>query len=351
MTAATKQRAIIQTSYGDAARALSSSNSFPIASPSPTEVQVEIAAASLNPIDWQMIEGNRRMIAPRAFPFTPLFDIAGTVTAIGAGVTRFKTGDHVHADNEKYGGGGAERINVDQSLVALIPPGLDFARAAAIPLAGQTALMALDKGGVGPGSRVCVVGASGGVGAFAVQLAKALGAADIVGVCSQANGSFVLGLGATRLVDYRTTTLTQALGRRSVDVVLDCVGGRDKWLEAERILVPSGKFVTIARDEDGEVTLPSMLSLIATIYCRQFRSNFGNRIAYIPVFLKASAPLLERINAFVASGAVKVPISRVFPRTLDGILAAIELSKTGRVVGKIVLSSATELRRPSQSRN
>ena len=223
------QRAIIQSGYGPPEQVLSLSASHPVTPPSRTQVLIRVHAASLNPIDWQMIQGNRRLITRRSFPFVPLFDLAGVVVSVGADVTQFKVGDAVHTDNQKDGGGASEFVAVDQSLVSPKPETLSIAEAAALPLAAQTALLALDKGEVGADSRICIVGASGGVGSFAVQIAKALGAARVIGVCSAQNAQFVRDLGADQIVDYNKTTISDALGAKSVDVVLDCVGGREQW--------------------------------------------------------------------------------------------------------------------------
>ena len=331
------QRAVVQTGYGDAGAVLELSTTHPVPEPGPGQVQIAVHAAAVNPIDWQMIEGNRRMISARTFPFVPLFDLAGVVTAVGEGVTRFAVGDAVHADDEKGGGGASEVVVVDERLVSAQPAGLDHAEAAAVPLAAQTALLALERGGVGPGSRVVVVGASGGVGSFAVQIARALGAAQVIGVASGANAGHVRSLGADEVVDRTRATLSEALGDRRVDVVLDCVGGREQWLQARAVLVPRGRFVTIARDEDGEVTLPSVVRLLAVFAARRARSAVGRRIAYVPVFLDASHELLDRVDALIASGAVVVPVTTRHPFTLEGVLELLAHSRSGRAVGKSVL--------------
>ena len=146
------QTAIVQSGYGLAEDVLTTSTTYPVEPPSPNEIQIRVEAASLNPIDWQMWEGNRKLMSKRSFPYVPLFDIAGEVIAVGAEVTRFRIGDRVFADNEKDGGGGSEFVKIDQALVSSIPAGLGYAEAAAIPLAAQTALLTLDAGGDGPGS-------------------------------------------------------------------------------------------------------------------------------------------------------------------------------------------------------
>lgn len=316
-------------------------DAYPVTPPDRTGVQIQVRAASINPIDWQMMEGNRKLIASRSFPFVPFFDLAGVVTAIGQGVTRFKVGDAVHADSEKNGGGASQFANVQEHLVSRKPESLTFAEAAALPLAGQTALLALEKGGVGQGSRVCILGASGGVGTFAVQIAKALGAAQVVGVCSGRNMAFVRSLGADAVVDYTAATPRQILGDRSMQVVLDCVGGKKQWREATQLLVPGGCFVTISRDEDGKVTIPAAAHMVSTILSRQAVSLFGDKIRYIPVFLRASHSLLDRVDALVRREQVKVPPVTCYPFELGSMVRMVEASKSGRMVGKSVMEIAT----------
>ncbi len=332
-----QQQAITQLKYGPAENVLAATNSYPRTPPSETQVQIEVHAASLNPIDWQMIEGNRRLIAPRKFPFVPLFDVAGVVVAVGAAVRRFKLGDAVHTDNERNGGGASEYVDVEETLVSHKPESLTFAEAAAVPLAGQTALLALEKGGVTTGSKVCVIGASGGVGSYAVQMAKALGAAHVVAVCSGKNEDWVRQLGADQTVDYTTRTLPDAVAPRSIDIVLDCVGGREQWMMARKVLKKGGRFVTISRDEDGPVTLGSTLTLTSSVLLRKLRSFFGNRIQYVLVFLHASHTRLDRVDELIAEGKVRVPVERCSTLTLEALIEQIQLSKSGRMRGKSVL--------------
>ncbi|WP_290051906.1 nitroreductase/quinone reductase family protein [Amycolatopsis solani] len=337
--ACTTQRAIVQHGYGAADTVLSVSAAHPVEPPSPTQVRIRVHAASVNPIDWQMIEGHRRLLVKRRFPYVPLFDLAGVVTAAGTEVTRLQVGDRVHADNKIHGGGAGEYVNVEQELVSTIPPGLGFAEAAALPLAAQTALLAIDKAGIGGGSRVVVIGASGGVGTYAVQMAKALGA-HITAVSSARNAGFVRSLGADDVVDYTTGRFDAALPAGSVDAVLDFVGGRAQWLAARTVLARGGRFVTISRDEDDRITLGSGLRVGAAILVRQARSRFGRRIAYIPVFLDASRTLLDRVDRMVSAGELKVHIDRTYGPALPDVLAALHHSKTGRTVGKIVVAVA-----------
>ncbi|MFI1950595.1 NAD(P)-dependent alcohol dehydrogenase [Streptomyces xinghaiensis] len=330
------QQAIVQSRYGAVRDVLALSDAVPVRAPGPQEVQVHVRAAAVNPIDWQMIEGNRRLITRRRFPFTPLFDLAGVVTAAGDRVTSFRVGDRVHADNEIDGGGVSEYVNVDSRLLAHAPAGLDFAESAAIPLAAQTAMTCLDRGQVAAGTRVAVIGAAGGVGHFVVQMARAAGA-FVLGVAGARNQKFVRSLGADEFIDRNATDVSSSFGADSFDVVIDCVGGREQWVQAQQVLRPGGRFVTIARDEDGVVTPASAARLLSTITARRVRGAGPRGTKYVPVFLKASGTLLRRVNELVEGGRVRVHISRSFPLTLEGVNAAIDESRAGRATGKLVL--------------
>lgn len=330
------QQAVVQGRYGAVRDVLALSESVPVRAPGAREVQVHVQAAAVNPIDGQLIEGNRRLITRRRFPFTPLFDLAGVVSAVGDQVTSFRVGDRVHADNERDGGGASEYVNVHDGLLAPAPPGLSFAEAAAIPLAAQTALTCLDAGQVAAGSRVAVIGASGGVGHFVVQMVRAAGA-SAVGVASARNREFVRSLGADEFIDRQETDLSAGFGADAFDVVIDCVGGREQWTHARHVLRPGGRFVTIARDEDGVVTPASAARLISTVTARRLRGGGARGTKYVPVFLKASGALLRRVNELVGDGRVRVHVSRSLPLTLEGVTAAIEESRAGRTVGKLVL--------------
>ncbi len=330
------QRAIVQSAYGAARDVLAWSETEPVRPPADHEVQVHVRAASVNPIDWQMIEGNRRLIARRRFPFTPFFDIAGVVSAVGARVRRFSVGDRVHADNERDGGGASEYVNVDARLLAHSPAGLSFAEAACLPLAAQTALTCIDRGRVRADSRVAVIGASGGVGHFVVQLAHAAGA-YVVAVASSRNREFVGSLGSDVVLDRSRTDLMSTFGSDAFDVVIDCVGGREQWRQAQRILRPGGRFVTIARDEDGVVTPASAARLLTTIAARRLRGTAPSGIGYEPVFVKSSGDLLRRVDAMVEAGDVRVHISERFPMTFDGAMTALDRSRSGRTIGKLAL--------------
>src|SRR6266700_1649839 len=214
--------------------------------PNDDQILVRVRAASVNPYDWHFIEGTpyimRAMgVGLRKPKDTRLgVDFAGTVEAVGKNVTKFKPGDEVFGGR---GGAFAEYVcpRADRA-VALKPANISFEEAASVNIAGITALQALrDKGKVQPGQKVLINGASGGVGTFAVQIAKSFGA-DVTGVCSTRNVDLVRSLGADRVIDYTKEDFTK--GEQRYDVILDNVPNHS-LSECRRILNPKGKYIMI----------------------------------------------------------------------------------------------------------
>src|SRR5262245_258062 len=191
--------------------------------PAQGEMLVQVYAAGVNPVDWKVRKGYLKELNPQ-LPQIPGFDLSGVVARVGEGVTRFKKGDAVFAYMSlKRGGAYAEYTIVREDEAALKPAKLDHVNAAAVPLAALTAWQALfDKAGLAAGQNVLIHGAAGGVGTFAVQLAKSRGA-KVIGTASASNQAFLREIGADRTVDYRDQKLEEVV--KDVDVVLDTVGG------------------------------------------------------------------------------------------------------------------------------
>src|SRR5213595_960759 len=214
--------------------------------PNDDQILVKVHAASVNPYDWHFVEGTPKIMRLMGVGLRKPKDIqlgvdfAGTVEAVGKNVTQFKPGDDVFGGR---GGAFAEYVcRRAEGAVALKPANLTFEQAASVNIAGITALQALrDKGKVQPGQKVLINGASGGVGTFAVQIAKSLGA-DVTGVCSTKNVDLVRSLGADHVIDYTKEDFTKT-GRR-YDVILDNVPNHS-LSECRRILNPNGKYVMI----------------------------------------------------------------------------------------------------------
>jgi alcohol dehydrogenase len=181
--------------------------------PGPEGVLIRVAAAGVNPADCLLRSGGLRFLARQKMPFVPGADVAGVVEAVGPGATRFGVGDPVYAMLPNTAGGGyAEYAVAAEGAVAPIPPGLTFGEAAGVPLAALTALQALrDEAALAAGARVLVNGASGGVGTFAVQISRAMGA-QVTGTASGRNADLVRGLGADEVQDYTQEDITSGRG-------------------------------------------------------------------------------------------------------------------------------------------
>ena len=236
-------QAIVQDRYGSAESLTLAEVDPPV--PAANEVLVRVEAAALNAYDWHVMRGDPRMARlalGRSKPRARIRgrDFAGVVASVGAHVRQFRPGDAVFGDLGDPNGAFAEYVRVPEALVAPKPTNLTPQQAAALPLAGVTALMGLaDIGQVVPGHRVLINGASGGVGTLAVQLAKALGA-TVTAVCSTRNADLVRSLGADRVVDYTRSDFTD--DPNPYDVVFDLVGNRS-LTALRRVLTPTGTLI------------------------------------------------------------------------------------------------------------
>src|SRR5271170_7271106 len=226
------------------------------------EVLIEVRAASINPLDWHFMRGTPygvRIVAGLRKPkVTQLgVDVAGQVEAVGGNVTQFKPGDQVFGTCK---GAFAEYACARESALVMKPDNVTLEQAACVPIAGYTALQGLrNKGKVQPGQTVLINGASGGVGTFAVQIAKAFGA-EVTGVCSTRNLDTVRSIGADHVIDYTREDYTQT-GQR-YDVIIDAVGSHS-LLENLRALTPNGIFVIVGGASDGQWIGPLVIPLKA----------------------------------------------------------------------------------------
>jgi NADPH:quinone reductase-like Zn-dependent oxidoreductase len=206
--------------------------------PQADEVLVRVRAAGINPVDWKIRQGQLRFILRPKFPFVPGGDIAGEVVSTGPEATEFKTGDPVVGFVElKRGGDYAELAVAKKTAVALKSSSLSFIEAASLPIAGCTAVQALrDLGKLSKGTNALILGGAGGVGHFAVQIAKALGAKTSA-TCGPANIAFVQSLGADHVIDYKSTNFMAGLDR--FDVIFDAVG-KSSFVSCRPLLAPGG---------------------------------------------------------------------------------------------------------------
>lgn len=292
-------------------------------SPGSGQILVRVRAASVNPIDWKTRRGGLFYGKGARFPLILGYDVAGEVEEIGPEVDRFQPGDPVYAClDSRLGGAYAEYAVAGQGAAARKPERLSFEEAAAVPLAGLTALQALrDRGELAEGERVLVNGAAGGVGHFAVQIARALGA-RAVGVASGRNGDFIRELGAERAIDYEREDFTQ--DEETFDVVLDAVGNTS-LRDCDLILGEGGVFVT---------TIPGPLVLIqgAAAY---LSSLFGPARRARLVVVKPNGNDLALLARWIDQGRIRPSIQDVYP--LEEIRQAHDASESGHARGKIVV--------------
>jgi NADPH:quinone reductase-like Zn-dependent oxidoreductase len=303
--------------------------------PGDDEVLVRVRATSVNPYDWhnmrgepyvaRMMPGGPGLLSPRLRILG--CDMAGRVEAVGRRVTRFRPGDDVYALLEQ--GGFAEYAVVPERLLARMPGNLSYEQAAAVPMAGVTALVAVrDRGRVEAGQAVLVNGASGGVGTFAVQIARALGA-RVTGVCSTRNVELVRSIGADEVVDYRTATFPG--GGRRYDVLVDVAGSRS--LSAyRRALSPKGTLVLVGGPA-SRWWQPAghMFAVMARGAFVSQRIVLADAVAY-PTKQRA----LETLTELIERGDVAPVIDR--HHAFAEIPTAVRYQEEGHAPGKVVVS-------------
>ncbi len=299
--------------------------------PKDNEVLIKVRAASVNPLDASWVRGTpylvRMMGGLRKPKDTRLgADVAGQVEAAGKSVTHFRPGDQVFG---MCRGTFAEYVctaesGVFMSALAMKPENLTFEQAAAVPVAALTALQGLrDKGNIQPGKKVLINGAAGGVGTFAVQIAKYFGA-DVTGVCSARNVNMVRSLGADRVIDYTQEDFTKS-GQR-YDVFFDCVGNHP-LLECRRVLNPGGKFIVVGAPHGG--WLRPLDRLIKALVLSWFMSEI---VAFIA---KASREDLAILRELIEAGKVAPVIDRCCG--LGEVSEAIRYLEEGHARGKVVI--------------
>ena len=301
--------------------------------PNDDQILVKVRAASVNPYDWHFVEGTPKImrmmgVGLRKPKDTRLgVDFAGTVEAVGKNVTQFKPGDDVFGGK---GGAFAEYVcRRAEGAVALKPANITFEQAASINIAGITALQGLrDKGKVQPGQKVLINGASGGVGTFAVQIAKSFGA-DVTGVCSTRNVDLVRSLGADRVIDYTKEDFTKSADR--YDVILDNVANHS-LSECRRVLNPKGKYVMVGGGGANEQGFIGVLArpLKAMVLSPFISQQMGMMMA------DANQKDLTVLGDLMQSGKMKPVIDRTYK--LSEVPAAIAYLEEGHARGKVIIS-------------
>jgi NADPH:quinone reductase-like Zn-dependent oxidoreductase len=262
------------------------------------EVLIKVRAASVNPLDWRLMKGKPSILRiffglrkPRLG--RPGVDAAGEVETVGSNVTQFKAGDEVFGACR---GAFAEYACTAESKLVMKPGNVTFEQAASVYVAGLTALQGLrDKGKIQPGHKVLINGAAGGVGTFAVQIAKSFGA-DVTGVCSTRNLELVRSIGADQVIDYTQNDFTTSNQR--YDLILECVGNHS-FSECRRVLNPVGRFVGIGAPHD-----PSVIGLLAPIIKDLLLSLFVSQKA-VMFIAKSSQDDLTLLGELIATGKLK----------------------------------------------
>jgi NADPH:quinone reductase len=294
--------------------------------PGPGEVRLRVAYAGVNPVDWKISQGAMQAVFPHRFPLTLGWDAAGVVDRVGPGVSTLRPGQRAMGYCRQYGtpverGTYAEYVCVPEDLLVPVPDGLSLKAAAALPLPFLTARQALiEAGGLRAGETVAIVGAAGGVGSLAVQLARLQGA-RVLAYSRPANEAYVEGLGADRVLDYRSLFDAGTAGGEQPDLIFDCVGGEALSAALERVRI-GGRVVTIAGQPDAR--------------------RAEERIVHAQhIVAKANRKHLTQLADLCERGRLQLPQIEAIP--LEAVAEALGRSQRSEVRGKLVLEVAPEV--------
>jgi NADPH:quinone reductase-like Zn-dependent oxidoreductase len=302
------------------------------------DVLVQIHAASVNPVDLKIRDGKLRPILRYRLPLILGNDLAGVVVRVGSGVQSFNPGDEVYSRPEEDRiGAFAELIAIKEDAVAKKPEKLTMEEAASIPLVGLTAWQALiERANLQRGQKVLIHAGSGGVGTFAIQLAKHVGA-TVATTTSTANLEWVKRLGADVVIDYKKDDFANIL--HDCDVVLDTLGG-ETLLRSLRVLRPGGQLISIVGPPDPdfakEIGASWILRLAMRILSYQVRKRARQRhVRYSFLFMRPSGELLRAMGSLIDSEAIRPVVDRIFPfaSTKD----ALDYVEKGRAKGKVII--------------
>lgn len=284
------------------------------------DVLLRVKAAGINPVDYVVREGHFQQVVPGAFPLVPGWDVAGVVEAVGPGASRLPVGTEVYGYVRRpvaQHGTFAERLVVPECYLALRPRQLQWAEAGGLPLAGLTACQSLfAHGHLRAGETVLILGASGGVGSFGIQLAKDAGA-TVVAVASGENAGFMRGLGADIAIDYAQGPVgaqVRAAVPAGIDLLFDCIGG-DTLAQSLPALKPGGRVVSTLSDGKNLPLAPG--------------SHFAHMMA------QPSVPDLDHLRELAEAGRLRVPVSATF--SLDDVKKTFGQIETKHTQGKVVI--------------
>ncbi len=302
------------------------------------EVLVQVYAASVNLLDVKIRNGEFKMLLPYATPLVLGHDVAGVITQVGASVQQFKIGDEVYARVDDFRiGTFAEFVPVKEDSLAIKPSNLSMEEAASIPLVGLTAWQVFEKAQLKNGQKVFIQAGSGGVGTFAIQLAKHLGA-TVATTTSAANTDLVKRLGADVVVDYKNENFEDTL--RDYDVVLNSQDG--KTLEKSvSVLKPNGKLITISGPPDPEfartANAPWLIKQVMGLLSLGIRRKAEPKnIEFSFLFMKADGKQLRQITQLLEAGVIRPVVDKVFPFAQTN--EALVYVESGRAKGKVVIS-------------
>lgn len=306
-------RAIVIEEYGHADQLKESNVALPELGEH--QVLVKIKATSVNPIDWKLREGYLAQMMPWDFPIILGWDVAGEIVEIGSAVKDWQVGQEIFARPETTRFGTyADYTIVDDHLLARKPEGASFEDAAALPLAGLTAYQALfTHGKLKAGEKVLIHAGAGGVGIYAVQLAKNIGA-TVITTASKKNHALLKELGADQVIDYHTTDFSEVL--EDIDLVFDTMGG-DVQRDSFKVLNENGRLISIVSQPDEELA--------------------KNVAVAESIWLQPDGKQLQEIADLMTEGKVKSVVGHTYPLTPEGVKKAHELSETHHAKGKIVL--------------
>lgn len=291
-----------------------------VPNPVPTahQVVVEVKATSINPIDWKLREGYLKQMMPWQFPIILGWDVAGVITEVGSEVTDWKVGDEVFArpDTTRFGTY-AEYTLVDDHLLARKPASISWGDAAAVPLAGLTAYQALfTHGNLKKGEKVLIHAGAGGVGIYAIQLAKQAGA-YVITTASERNHELLESLGADEVIDYRNTKFEEVLS--DIDVVFDTMGGDVQRNSFKVIKKHTGRIISIVSNFDEELV-------------KEYDVTAKN------IWLDPNGEQLQEMADLLEQKKIKSVVGATFPFSQQGIYDAHALSESHHAVGKIVIT-------------
>ncbi len=330
-------KALVLKRYGGADQVVLADTPRPV--PKPDEILVQVHAAGLNPIDYMIPKGTFKPILRFQLPATLGSDLAGVVVEVGSRVTRFKPGDAVFASIFDLGGTGAfaEFALVPENAAALKPANLDFVQAASIPMVGLTSWQALkERARLKPGQKVFIPAGAGGIGTFAIQLAKYLGA-TVGTTTSTGNVDLVRSIGADEVIDYKKQEFEDVL--RDYDAVLGTVRG-DTIEKSLRILKPKSTVVSLVGPPDAAFARARGMSffmlfvfgLLSRKIIRHAKKRGG---AYSFLFVHPDGSQLAEIGELLKAGRIRPVIDKVFP--FDQVKEALAYLEKGRAKGKVVV--------------